>query len=136
MTKKHTAPQGGQAAALLASLLKTSTAPSSTMSAPFKTPHLTESQDGSMLISQRRMSAILSAGWEISELTLLLAKLATEPTDLDEGPSLAMRGISLRINDLNNAILGGINDTSEPTFVLERTVFGAYISREEEGVNK
>ncbi len=79
--------------------------------------------DGSATLSPDRLSACLSAAWELEALSQVLPGLV--PCTADSGPAhFAVRGIADRIRRLSCAVMSGLHDDLEPVEALQRTVLG------------
>lgn len=79
--------------------------------------------DGSATLSPDRLSACLSAAWELEALAQVLPGLV--PSLAESGPyHFAVRGIADRIRRLSCAVMSGLDDDLEPVAHLEREVFG------------
>jgi hypothetical protein len=112
MTKKHTALNQGEAAAL------PETNQAHTMNT--QNPDLIQHADGGITMSARRTHVCLNAAWEIEGLARLMASL---PTD-DEGQNdLVKRGLCARILQLNGVVMSGLGSIDEPTDGLESIVY-------------
>lgn len=94
---------------------------------------LTATEDEGCTIVKNRLAVILEATYEINDLArLLMDQIETTVFDLDDSPHAErqLRGISIRIQQLNLAILSGIGDEGVEVRELDETVYGK--SRTEE----
>ena len=73
----------------------------------------------SVTLAQNRKDVAVAATCEICQLSSLLSKMA-----VDDENDLAVRGIALRINQLNGAILSALEEPNVPTGDLQYIVYG------------
>lgn len=79
--------------------------------------------DGSATLSPDRLSACLSAAWELEALAQVLPGLV--PNLAESGPAhFAVRGIADRIRRLSCAVMLGLSDDQESVEALQLMVLG------------
>jgi len=90
-------------------------------SAPNSDNGIVKNADESVALSVERSYLCLEATWEISALARALPDLIPD-TDENMDTRLLVCGLAARIEQLSDAVMGGINDQLEPIAKLQRIV--------------
>lgn len=83
-------------------------------------PDLVIHDDESITVGHDRVLVCLSAAWELEELALHLAKVASNGPE--ETPHFVVRCMAGRIKELSHVLMGALNDDMEKTDHLMATV--------------